>query len=67
MLPGSYFPAHDHFSDEECICLHGKVNLGGTVIQAGEFHLAPQGLPHKEITTKEGCLLYVRCAAIGPV
>lgn len=63
LLPGSSFPAHDHPSDEECICLQGEVNLGGTVIKAGEFHLAPRGLPHGKVTTKEGCLLYVRCAA----
>lgn len=63
MLPGSAFPAHEHASDEECLCLEGEVSLGGIQIRAGDFHLAPKGLPHGEITTVEGCLLYIRCGA----
>lgn len=63
MLPGSSFPAHEHASDEECLCLEGEVNLGGMQIRAGDFHLAPKGLAHGEITTLEGCLLYIRCGA----
>lgn len=62
MAPGSTFPAHDHHSDEECVCLNGEVSLGGIILKTGEFHLAPQGLPHGEISTVTGCLLYIRCA-----
>ncbi|RJF95029.1 cupin domain-containing protein [Noviherbaspirillum saxi] len=63
MLPGSSFPAHEHPTDEECVCLEGEVDLGGIALRAGEFHLAPQGVRHGQIRTEEGCLLYVRCAA----
>jgi quercetin dioxygenase-like cupin family protein len=62
MAPGSFFPGHDHPFDEECICLEGVANFGGTVVRAGDFHLAPRGVPHGRITSEEGCLLYVRTA-----
>lgn len=60
MAPGSSFPGHDHASDEECICLQGSARMGGSLVRAGDFHLAPKGLPHGVITSDEGCLLYVR-------
>lgn len=62
MLPGSSFPAHDHPSDEECVCLEGEVSLGGIVVREGDFHFAPKGVPHGTVTTKDGCLLYIRVA-----
>lgn len=62
MLPGSSFPAHDHSSDEECVCLEGEVSLGGIVVREGDFHLAPKGVPHGTVTTRDGCLLYIRVA-----
>lgn len=62
MLPGSAFAAHEHASDEECMCLEGDVSFGDMKIGAGDFHLAPRGLPHGTVTTVDGCLLYVRCA-----
>ena len=64
MEAGSAFPAHEHPSDEECVCLEGEVSLGGIAIKAGDFHLAPQGLPHGEITTQTGCVLYIRCGGV---
>lgn len=62
MLPGSSFPAHDHPSDEECVCLEGEASLGGIVVREGDFHLAPKGVPHGTVTSKDGCLLYIRVA-----
>jgi anti-sigma factor ChrR (cupin superfamily) len=63
MLAGSAFPAHEHPSDEECVCLQGEVSLGGIVITAGDFHLAPQGASHGVISTATGCILYIRTGA----
>lgn len=60
MLPGSFYPAHDHVADEECLCLEGEVDLGGMVIRAGEFQFAPQGSAHGIIRSASGCVLYIR-------
>ena len=62
MEPRSSLPGHEHPEPEECICLEGEVSLGGTMVRAGDFHYAPQGLPHGPIYSATGCLLYVRTA-----
>lgn len=60
MHPGASLPAHDHPADEECLVLEGEVMLGDIAGRAGDYHLAPKGLPHGTITTKTGALLFIR-------
>ena len=60
MQPGASLPAHDHPANEECMVLEGEVMLGDVVARAGDYHLAPKGLPHGAITSKTGALLFLR-------
>jgi len=62
MGPHTSLAAHDHFGDEECICVEGEAQLGDTVVRAGDFHFAPKGVPHGVVHTPTGCLLYIRSA-----
>lgn len=57
---GGRLPAHDHTDDEECLVLEGDVWLGSTHAFAGDYHLARRGIPHGEIHTETGCLLFLR-------
>jgi hypothetical protein len=60
LAPGVRLPAHDHTCDEECIVLEGEVWLGNVHAYAGDYHLACRGLPHGELHTETGCLLFLR-------
>jgi hypothetical protein len=40
--------------------LEGDVWLGETHIFAGDYHLARRGIPHGELHTEGGCLLFLR-------
>jgi len=62
MAAGMRIPAHDHFEDEECLVLEGDVWLGDTHAFAGDYHLARRGIPHGEVHTETGCLLFLRGA-----
>lgn len=59
MAAGMRVPAHDHPTDEECLVLEGDVWLGSTHAFAGDYHLARRGIPHGEIHTETGCLLFL--------
>jgi hypothetical protein len=61
--PGAVLPAHRHPLDEECIVLEGKLRIGGLVLGAGGYHLARQGLPHADITSEEGAVVYLHGAS----
>jgi anti-sigma factor ChrR (cupin superfamily) len=60
MAAGMRVPAHDHDADEECMVLEGDVWLGATHIFAGDYHLARRGVPHGELRTEGGCVLFLR-------
>jgi anti-sigma factor ChrR (cupin superfamily) len=62
MAAGMRIPAHDHLEDEECMVLAGDVWLGDTHAFAGDYHLARRGIPHGEVRTDTGCLLFLRGA-----
>ncbi len=53
---------HYHPLDEECMMLSGDIFLGDILLQEGDYHLAPAGTGHLEITSDTGALLYVRGA-----
>lgn len=60
LAAGIRLPAHDHTDDEECLVLEGDVWLGNTHAFVGDYHLARRGIPHGEIHTETGCLLFLR-------
>jgi quercetin dioxygenase-like cupin family protein len=60
LAPGVRLPPHDHSHDEECMVLEGEVWLGDVHAHAGDYHLARRGLPHGEMRTETGCLLFLR-------
>ena len=60
--PGAVLPPHEHPMDEECFVLEGEAELGGVRVRAGDFHLAPKGVPHGIVRSRTGALLYLRGA-----
>ncbi len=60
--PGAVADAHDHPADEECLVLEGELVIGDLVLRAGDYHLAPKGVPHKALEAPTGALLFVRAA-----
>lgn len=60
MAPGTRLPAHQHSADEECMVLEGEVWLGEVHAHAGDYHLARRGVPHGEVRSDTGCLLFLR-------
>ncbi|TAG81556.1 MAG: hypothetical protein EAZ21_05690 [Betaproteobacteria bacterium] len=63
LQPGAVLPAHRHPIDEECIVLDGDLRIGERlVLKAGGFHLARKELPHADITTDSGAVIFLRGA-----
>lgn len=60
---GAAFPEHEHSEDEECVMLEGDLWIGDLHLFAGDFHLAPKGVPHDKIRTDTGALFFIR----GPI
>jgi len=63
LAPRAVLPAHRHPMDEECVVLQGTLRVGELVLPAGSFHLAHRELPHDDITTEEGAVIYLRGSA----
>jgi quercetin dioxygenase-like cupin family protein len=61
--PGAVLPAHRHPVDEECLVLEGRLRIGELTLDAGGFHLARQGVPHGDIESLEGAVIYLHGAA----
>ncbi|MFN4263152.1 MAG: cupin domain-containing protein [Thioalkalivibrionaceae bacterium] len=57
---GATYPAHPHQHDEECIVLEGDVRIGDERLVAGDYHLAPAGSVHTELSSEHGALLFLR-------
>jgi anti-sigma factor ChrR (cupin superfamily) len=66
MSPGAVLPAHPHRADEECWVLEGQLSIetpsAALALDTGAFHFAPKGTDHPPITTRTGCVLYLRTA-----
>lgn len=60
LAPGGVLPPHGHIGEEECVVLSGSIEIGGQLIEAGDYHLACSGTDHAPITTSTGALLFVR-------
>lgn len=67
LQPGAVLPAHRHPIDEECVVLEGELRIGERLIlKSGGFHLARKELPHANITTVGGALIFLRGAMPSP-
>ena len=50
--------------DEECLLLEGDAFVGDTLLQAGDWQLAPTGSESRQISTDKGALVFMRSAII---
>ena len=66
LAAGSHLPAHAHAHEEECMLLAGDAYFGDILVRAGEFHLAPAGSAHGEISSEHGAVAFVRGHAFVP-
>jgi len=57
---GATFPAHEHDGVEECLVLEGEFNMGDVTLRAGDYHIAPAGSAHADLTSRTGALLFFR-------
>jgi len=58
--PGASMEGHTHLRNEECMMLGGEIFLGDILLRAGDYHMAPAGSYHGEVSTDVGALLFVR-------
>ncbi len=60
--PGFSMQGHNHPFDEECLMLEGDLTLGDITLHKGDFHFAPAGGMHGNVSTQQGCMAYIRGA-----
>ncbi len=74
LAPGAVLPAHRHPMDEECVVLEGVLcvktesaleEVQELVLFPGSFHLGKKDVPHADITSNGGALIYLRGARPG--
>lgn len=56
--PGATVPLHAHGHDEECLMVQGELFLDDTLLQAGDYQLAPAGSRHHITETDTGAVIY---------
>jgi quercetin dioxygenase-like cupin family protein len=56
--PGAQVPRHTHGHDEECLMVDGELFLDDTLLQAGDYQLAPAGTGHAITETDTGVVIY---------
>ena len=60
--PGFKMEGHGHPFDEETLMLEGDLSLGDIKLNAGDYHFAPAGVTHGNVSTTNGCVAYMRGA-----
>lgn len=61
MQPGSRVAPHQHVDiEEECYVLEGEARIGDLQLFAGDYHVAPRGVPHDWLVSEGGALLLLR-------
>ncbi len=61
LLPGGHLDEHDHADGaEECMVLEGQLRINGEDLAAGDYHIALPGSVHHEVSSEQGCLVYLR-------
>lgn len=56
--PGAQVPRHTHGHDEECLMVDGELFLDDTLLQPGDYQLAPAGTGHTVTETDTGVVIY---------
>jgi len=57
---GIEMSGHNHPFDEECLMLEGDLSLGDLTLNKGDFHFAATGMSHAHVSTKNGCVAFIR-------
>lgn len=58
--PGAAVDAHVHDQDEECLVLEGDLQVGGELLQPGDYLLGQRGSAHPPVVSPSGALLLIR-------
>lgn len=59
---GTEMDGHHHPFDEECLMLEGDLTLGDITLNKGDFHFATAGVNHAHVSTRNGCIAFIRGA-----
>jgi ChrR Cupin-like domain len=59
MAPKTYYPAHNHAVEEQCLVLEGSVSSDGVTAHAGDFTYMPAGSSHHPLYSENGCLMLI--------
>ena len=59
---GFEMQGHEHPFDEECLMLEGDLTLGDITLNKGDFHYAASGVTHGYVSSKNGCMAFIRGA-----
>lgn len=59
MQAGATLQEHEHDADEQCVILQGQLEIGGTIFEAGTYHLARRGIPHVPITARSDAIFFI--------
>ena len=57
---GVEMAGHHHPFDEECLMLEGDLTFGDLTLNEGDFHFAAAGMSHANVSTKNGCIAFIR-------
>ena len=66
LQPGTRVPEHFHRGAEECLVLEGDVCANDTRLGPGDYHCAPAGSVHQQLTTVHGALLLIVAGLPAP-
>jgi hypothetical protein len=53
-------------STEECLVLEGEMIIAGVRFGTGDYHVAPAGFVHAELTSGTDGLIFIRTGAHQP-
>lgn len=63
---GSRFPKHSHHGTEEVVVISGKVTLGGTAMEAGDYLFTTPGEEHDVVAVTDA-IIFVSSQKATPV
>jgi hypothetical protein len=61
--PGAIIPQHVHGQIENLVVIMGDLDVGGRILNSGDFHQSPPKSTHGETRTRRGCVLLVQYCA----
>lgn len=62
MTQGAVLPQHAHVGTEQCVLLEGKLRVGETTFDQGDFHIGFSGEDHLPITAVTDALFFIHGA-----